>query len=359
MDRTDSTEAAAAEAAASDAAPVLVTGGTGYLGTHTVGRLLADGHRVRTTVRNLDRASEVRGAVAAAGIPAAVAEERLEIVAADLAADDGWPEAVAGCAYVLHVASPFYTVDPDHADELIGPARDGSLRVLRAARDAGVRRVVLTSSFAAIGYSPKPDDTYDESDWTNPDDTDSPYIKSKAIAEAAAWDFVRSEGGGLELTVINPTGIFGPVLSPRLSSSIGLVKAMLDGTHPPVPHLYFGVVDVRDVADLHVRAMTHPKAAGERFLATSGDAISYRQLSEILAEHYGSRGGALPVSELTDDQLREAARTMPALRDAVLRAGRIPVMNTAKVRDLLGWTPREPAETIIETAESLLALPAA
>jgi dihydroflavonol-4-reductase len=340
-------------------APVLVTGGTGYLGTHTVARLLAGGHRVRTTVRGLDRAGEVHAAVAAAGIPAAVADERLEIVPADLAEDAGWPEAVAGCSYVLHVASPFYTVDPEHADELIGPAREGTLRVLRAARHAGVRRVVLTSSFAAIGYSPKPDDTYDESDWTDPADSASPYIKSKVIAEAAAWEYVRGEGAGLELTVINPTGIFGPVLSPRLSSSVAMVKMMLDGTHPPVPRVYFGVVDVRDAADLHVRAMTHPKAAGERFLASSGEAISYRQLSEIIAEKLGPRAGAgLPVDELTEEQLREAASTMPALRDAVRLVGRIPVLRTEKARELLGWTPRDRDETLLETAESLLKLAA-
>jgi dihydroflavonol-4-reductase len=337
-------------------APVLVTGGTGFLGTHTVARLLADGYRVRTTVRSLERADEVRAAMATAGIPAQVADERLEIVAADLSADAGWPEAMAGCTYVLHVASPFYTVDPEHADELIGPARDGSLRVLRSARDAGVRRVVLTSSFAAIGYTRKADETYDETDWTNPDDSQSPYIKSKAIAERAAWDFVQNEGGGLELTVINPTGIFGPVLSPRLSSSIALVKAMLEGTHPPVPRMYFGVIDVRDAAELHVRAMTEPKAAGERFLATS-EAISYRQLSEILVERLGGKVSTLlPVAELTSEQVREAARSNSALSDAVYHDGHIPIMRTGKVRDVFGWTPRDPADTIADTAESLLAL---
>ena len=336
---------------------VLVTGRTGYLGTHTVAQLLADGYDVRTTVRDLDRADEVHAAVAAAGIPAQVARERLEIVAADLAADEGWPEAVADCTYVLHVASPFYTADPEHADELIGPARDGSLRVLRAARDADVRRVVLTSSFAAVGYSPKADDTYDESDWTDPDDSQSPYIKSKAIAEAAAWDFVRREGEGLELAVINPTGIFGPVLSPRLSSSVALVKAMLDGTSTPMPRLYFGVVDVRDTAALHVRAMTNPKAAGERFLATSGEPITYRQLSEIIVDRFGPGISGLPIVEMSDDQVREAARTVPALRDAVTRLGKIPVIKTDKAREILGWAPRSVTETIIDTATSLLAHP--
>lgn len=336
--------------------PVLVTGGTGFLGTHTVARLLADGYRVRTTVRTLDRDDEVRAAVAAAGISPDVARHRLEVVAADLADDAGWPEAVKGCAYVLHVASPFYTVEPERAQELIGPARDGALRVLGAARDAGVRRVVMTSSFAAVGYSPKPGDTYDESDWTDPADSESPYIKSKAIAEAAAWDFVRREGSGLELTVINPTGIFGPVLSPRLSSSVALIKSMLDGTLTAVPRVYFGVVDVRDTAELHVRAMTSPEAAGGRFLASSGDSISYRRLSEIVADRLGSRVSGLPISELTDDQVREAARTVPAMRDAASRLGQIPVVKTDKAREVLGWAPRGVPETIAATAESLLEL---
>lgn len=337
-------------------APVLVTGGTGFLGTHTVARLLADGYRVRTTVRTLDRADEVRAAMAKAEIPAQTAQDRLEIVGAELEADEGWSAAVAGCSYVLHVASPFYTVDPEHAQELIGPARDGSLRVLRAARDAGVRRVVLTSSFAAVGYSPKAGDTYDESDWTDPEDSPSPYIKSKAIAEAAAWDFMRREGGGLELTVINPTGIFGPTLSPRLSSSMAMVKSMLDGTLRSMPRVYFGVVDVRDAAEVHVRAMTNPKAAGERFLASSGQAISYRRLSEIIAERLGPRAGNLPIDETADEQVREAARTIPAMRDAASRLGDIPVIKTGKAGEVLGWAPREVADTLEDAAQSLLEL---
>ena len=337
-------------------APVLVTGGTGFLGTHTVARLLADGYRVRTTVRSLDRTDEVLGALAKAGIPAQTVRERLEIVAADLGDDAGWPEAAAGCVYVLHVASPFYTVDPERAQELIGPARDGSLRVLRAARAAGVRRVVLTSSFAAVGYSPKPGHTYDESDWTDPDDSPSPYIKSKAIAEAAAWDFVRREGGGLELTVINPTGIFGPALSPRLSSSMAMVKSMLEGTLTSMPRVYFGVVDVRDAAAVHVSAMTHPKAAGERILASSGEAISYRRLSEIIAERLGPRAGRLPIEEPSDEQVREAARTVPALRDAASRLGIVPVIKTDKAREIFGWAPRDVADTLEDTAKSLLEL---
>jgi nucleoside-diphosphate-sugar epimerase len=333
---------------------VLVTGGTGYVGAHVVGRLLRDGYRVRTTVRSLDRAAEVRAALEVFG---AAPDGRLEIVAADLAADGGWEAAVAGCAHVLHVASPFPAARPAHDDDVIVPARDGALRVLRAARDGGVRRVVLTSSFAAVGYSRKADGrAYDETDWADPADDNSAYVRSKAIAERAAWDFVAAEGGGLELAVVNPTGIFGPVLGPRLSASAGMVKAMLAGAMASVPPLYFGVVDVRDVADLHVRAMTSPAAAGERFLASEGEAISFLGMARILAEHLGGRAARVPSRELTADEVREAARTDPSMREAAGRLGEIPVVNTGKARTVLGWEPRDTATTIVDTAESLFRL---
>ena len=183
--------------------------------------------------------------------------------------------------------------------------------------------------------------------------------KQNTEQSAASWEFVREQGGGLELTVVNPTGIFGPVLSPRLSSSVALVKAMLEGSAPPMPRVYFGVVDVRDVADIHIRAMTHPKAAGERFLAGSEISITYRQLSEIIAERLGERLGEraarLPVRELTDDQVRAAASTNTAMRDAALRLGRAAVIRTSKARDVLGWMPRPMADTLAETAQSLRA----
>jgi nucleoside-diphosphate-sugar epimerase len=328
---------------------VLVTGGSGYLGSHVVRQLRGEGHRVRTTVRSLGRAADVRAMVADR-------EGRLEIVSADLSADDGWADAVAGCTYVLHVASPFPAVQPDNPDEVIRPARDGALRVLRAARDAGVQRVVLTSSFAAVGYSHKPGSEYDETDWTDPADDNSPYVKSKAIAERAAWDFVEAEGGDLELAVINPTGIFGPLLGPHLSASPGLVKAMLDGAMPVVPPVYFGVADVRDVADIHIRAMRHPAAAGERFLASSGEAISFLQMAQILAKHLGDAAAKVPTQELTADQVREAAKSNPALKDAANRLGKIPVLHTEKAREMLGWAPRAPESTIVETGESLIRL---
>ncbi|MFE6960142.1 SDR family oxidoreductase [Streptomyces sp. NPDC057696] len=325
---------------------VLVTGGSGHVGSHVIKQLLDEGFQVRTTVRSPGRADEVRAMVGPRS-------GRLEVAQADLDDDAGWADAVDGCTYVVHVASPFPPAQPDDPDELIVPARDGALRVLRAARDAGVKRTVLTSSFAAVGYSRKPGDDCDETDWTDPSDDNTPYVRSKAIAERAAWDFIEAEGGGLELAVINPSGIFGPLLGPHLSASTGLVRAMLDGSMPVVPPVYFGVVDVRDVADLHVRALTHPAAAGERFLASDGPAISLLQLARILREHLGDAAALAPTRELTPDELREAAVGNPALRDAVRQLGRIPVLRTEKARTVLGWAPRDTATTVIDTAKSL------
>jgi dihydroflavonol-4-reductase len=221
---------------------VLVTGGSGFLAGHVIRGLLDDGYRVRTTLRSLDREAEVRERIDRdAG--------ELSFAAADLMSDGGWAAAVAGCDYVLHVASPFPPQQPENEDDLIVPAREGTLRVLGAAAAAGVQRVVVTSSFAAIGYSPKPSGLpYDESDWTDATGRQSPYVKSKTLAERAAWDFAAQHPDGQELTVINPVGIFGPVLGPDLASSVGIIQILLDGRLPLVPRSSFAVVDVRDVA---------------------------------------------------------------------------------------------------------------
>ena len=237
-------------------ARVLVTGGTGFVGAHCLVSLLAAGHETRTTVRDLAREKDVRAMLRQGG--AGDVGARLSVFRADLLADAGWAEAAAGCDYVLHVASPFPSTLPKDENELIAPARDGALRVLKAARDAKVKRVVLTSSFAAIGYGGKGrTDAYTEKDWTDVNDPSvRPYPKSKTIAERAAWDFIAREGGGLELAVVNPVGIFGPVLGPDYSTSIVLVKRLLDGSLPGCPDIWFGCVDVRDVVDLHLKAMT-------------------------------------------------------------------------------------------------------
>src|ERR1700743_3481400 len=276
---------------------VLVTGGSGFLGSYCIMHLLAAGHGVRTTVRNLKREADVRAMLKQGG---AEPGSRLSFFAADLEKDAGWAQAVAGCDYVLHVASPFPAGIPKHEDELIVPAREGALRVLRASRDTGVKRVVLTSSFAAIGYGHAVQDApFTEADWTDPNDKDlGAYPKSKTLAERAAWDFIAKEGRGLELAVVNPVGIFGPVLGADYATSILLVQRLMDGAMPGCPKLYFGAVDVRDVADLHVRAMTYLEAKNERFLAVAGDFLSIVEIAKVLKSRMGAAGRRLTTRAL-------------------------------------------------------------
>ncbi len=334
---------------------VLVTGGSGFVGSHVILKLLAAGHEVRTTVRSLSREAEVRATLAAAGTDAG---DRLSFFAADLEKDDGWAEAAAGCDYVHHVASPFPTAQPKDEDELIRPAREGTLRVLRAARDAGVKRIVVTSSFAAVGYGQGQRDTpYTEADWTDPDGPAvQPYMKSKTLAERAAWDFIAREGNGMELAVVNPVGIFGPALNGDLSTSIFLVKTMIEGKMPGTPRLYLGVVDVRDVADLHLRAMTDPAAAGERFLAVAGEAMSFHQMAAVLRERLGPAAAKVPKRQLPDWLIRVLAIFNPLAREAVPRLGIKASASNEKARRVLGWTPRSNEESIVASGESLIAL---
>ena len=310
---------------------VLVTGGSGYLGTQLTAALLRDGRQVRVTVRSLDREGEVRAAVRRGGAD----DSRLEFVAAGLTADQGWAAAAAGCEEVHHTASPM--IQSDDPNEVIVPARDGTLRVLRAARDAGARRVVLTSSFAAVGYSPKPGAEYTEADWTDPGTPGLPaYPLSKTIAERTAWDFINREGGDTELVTVNPTFILGPTLTTQARSSLQLIKAMLDGTMPVVRRQRFGVADVRDVADLHIRAMAAPGAAGKRYLALAdGPTISFLQLAQILRERLGPLAKRVPTEEAPGP---EPARL---------------IIHNDRAKQELGWRPRPAETTIVETAESL------
>jgi dihydroflavonol-4-reductase len=333
----------------------LVTGGSGFLAGYCIIQLLDAGYDVRTTVRNVAREAAVRATLASAGVEPGA---RLSFAAADLERDAGWAEAVAGCEYVLHVASPFPAGVPKNDDELIVPARDGALRVLRAARDAGVKRVVLTSSFAAVGYGHAPQEKpFDETDWTDLSaDGLSAYVKSKTIAERAAWDFIAKEGGTLELSVVNPVAIFGPVLAPDLSTSIAGVQRLMDGTVPGSPRLYFGVVDVRDTADLHVRAMTNPAAKGERFLAASGAVLSMLEMAKILKERLGVRARRVPTRQLPDWLFRLAALRDPMLQTVVPELGRMKGVSGEKATRVLGWSPRSREDALVATAESLYRL---
>lgn len=333
---------------------VLVTGGSGFVGAHCILQLLDAGHRVRTTVRSLEKEPAVRAMLSAGG---ADLRDRLAFVAADLTSDSGWDEAVAGCDYVLHVASPFPTGVPEHEDDLIVPARDGALRVLRAARDAGVKRVVLTSSFAAIGYGRGDStQTYTEDSWTDTSADVGAYVKSKTIAERAAWDFIANEGGSLELSVVNPVGILGPVLGPDMSTSIQIVKRLMDGAMPGLPDLSFPLVDVRDVADLHLRAMTDPAAKAERFLAVAGDTMTMKAIGEVLRARMGEAAKRVPTRVLPNWMVRATALFDRSLKQITPDLGRHKNATHEKATRVLGWSPRSNDDAIVATAESLVNL---
>jgi len=339
---------------------VLVTGGSGFIGAHCVVQLLQAGYRVRTTVRSFTREPEVRAMLKVGGAdPQSFPADALSFVAADLTADAGWAEAVEGCTYVLHVASPFPLGVPKHEDDLIIPAREGALRVLRASRDAGVKRVVMTSSFAAIGYGHKPqDEPFDETNWTDVHGEGvSAYAKSKTLAERAAWDFIAKEGGALELSVINPVGVFGPALGPDYSTSIVLVERLMNGAVPGLPRISFGAVDVRDVAELHLRAMVHPAAKGERFLAIAGEFLSFLDIAKILKRRLGSKAKRVPLRQLPDWILRVAVLFDPSIKLILHELGKKQKSATnAKAKRILSWTPISNEDSIVASAESLIQL---
>ncbi|MEU7863687.1 aldehyde reductase [Nonomuraea sp. NPDC049141] len=337
-------------------AEVLVTGGTGYIGSWCILALLEAGHSVRTTVRSLSREPELRAMLQRGG---AASDAPLRVVTADLTQDAGWPQAVQGCDAVLHVASPTLTSSPRSDDEMVTPARDGVLRVLRASRDAGVRRVVLTSAIGAIAYGhPDRDTPFTEDDWTNVDAGIEPYQKSKTLAERAAWDFASKQGNGLELATVNPTGVLGPVLGPDFSPSLGLIQRMLDGSIPVNLKFASGYVDVRDVADLHLRAMTDPAAAGQRFIATSGRSLWVRDVAAILHQRFGKKADHVPTREMPVWAARGLSLIKPELRPLRALLGKNLDATSDKAQRLLDWKPRPIEDTIAETAESLLALKA-
>jgi dihydroflavonol-4-reductase len=329
---------------------VLVTGGSGFLGGWCVVELLRRGYTVKTTVRSLAREAEVRAAVASVVDP----DDRLAVLAADLTRDDGWPEAVEGCDYVLHVASPFPPKQPKDPDELILPAREGTLRVLRAGLNAGVKRIVVTSSIAAIRLSKdaaaRP---LNEGDWTDPDSPGlTPYVRSKAIAELAAWDLVRERGEEDRLAVVNPGAIIGPVLNDDLSYSLQAVQRLLGGT-PGVPRLGFSLVDVRDVADLEIRAMTAPEAGGERFIAVTRF-LWMAEIGEVLRERLGEEAAKVPTRTIPNLLVRGMALFDPGIRSVVGGLGKRTELSSEKARSVLGWAPRPIESTIAETGETLI-----
>lgn len=328
---------------------VLVTGASGYIAGFTIRQLIAEGWDVRGTVRSLARAAEVRAAL---GVGAA----QLPLVAADLTADTGWAEAVAGCDYMLHIASPLPGGPVKSDDELIVPARGGALRALKAARDAGVRRVVMTSSTAAVCYGMDGNrQVFTEADWTDPRHPDTyPYVRSKVIAERAAREFMALEGGDMEFCTINPGAVLGPVFGRDFSTSLEIVRKLLSGALPGLPRFGFPIVDVRDIANAHVLAMTSPVANGERFLCT-GDFLWMADIAAILREELGNDARRVPTHRLPDFIVRLASLFDPEVRTVVSELGRERICDCSHARSVLGWTSRPARETIRDTARSLIA----
>ncbi len=334
-----------------DEKTVLVTGGSGFLGSWCVIELLRRGHRVRTTVRNLDREPQVRAAVGSEVDPG----DRLTFHAADLLRDEGWEEAVDGCDHVLHVASPFPPAQPKDPDELIVPARDGTLRVLRASLASGVERVVITSSVAAVAGSARPlSEKRTEEDWTDlSSDELSPYVRSKTIAERAAWDLAREGGDEGRVAVVNPGAILGPVLSEDRSFSLQAIERLLRGM-PGVPRIGWSFVDVRDVADLQIRALAAPGAGGERFIAVERF-MWMAEVAEVLREELGSAAAKVPSRSVPNIAVRAMALFDPGVRGVVGQLGRRIEYSSEKAKTLLGWAPRPTRDTVLDTARSMLA----
>ncbi len=335
-----------------DTQTVLVTGASGFIAKHCVKKLLDEGFAVRASLRTPSRANEVRAAVD----PEGKAGERLSFVTLDLGADEGWDEAMQGCTYVHHVASPFPAAEPKDEDELIRPAREGALRALHAAARAGVKRVVLTSSVAAVAYGRTPqeeaaqaDKVFSEADWSNPDGPISAYAKSKTLAERAAWDFINSdEAGAMELSVINPGGVLGPLLDKGFSTSGQIVSRLIDGKVPACPRLNWSLIDVRDVADAHFEAMLRPEAAGKRFILVAENAWMI-DVSRALAE----AGFKTPQRQLPDFVLRLMARFDKSLALVVSGLGKQTRFDNTRLREVLGITPRSVGEMAVAMAQTM------
>jgi nucleoside-diphosphate-sugar epimerase len=330
------------------AGTVFVSGGSGYIAGFLIRQLVAEGWTVHTTIRNLAKEGEVRASLG-------VDDSKVRFFAADLMADAGWAEAMAGCSHAAHVASPLPANAPQHEDELIVPARDGALRALRAAKAAGVRRFVMTSSMAAVAYG-HDKAMFTEADWTDATSPDAyPYVRSKTIAERAAREWVAAEGGGIEFCSVNPALVLGPLQSGDFSTSLEAIKKMLEGSLPGMPNLGFGVVDVRDVADMHVRCLNTPGLANERFLC-SGPFMWMHEIAAILKAGLGPQARKVPSLRLPNWLVRIFARFDPVVRQVVSELGRSRAADTSHAKEKLGWVARPVEETILETARDMIRL---
>ena len=332
------------------AGTVFVSGGSGYIAGFLIRQLIDAGWSVHTSIRDLAKESAVRATLA-------VDNSKLKFFAADLTSDAGWAEAMAGCSHVAHVASPLPTDAPKHEDELIVPARDGALRALKAAKAAGVKRFVMTSSMAAIAYGHgRSKSVFTEADWTDPTSPDAyAYVRSKTIAERAARDWVAAEGGDMEFVTVNPSLVLGPLQSGDFSTSLEAIKKLLEGSMPGMPNLGFGIVDVRDVADMHVRCLTAPNMAGERFIC-SGPFLMLDEVAAILREGLGPQARKVPKLKLPNWLVRIAARFDPVIGQVIGELGKRRESPPIHAREVLGWVPRPVEESILDTARDMIRL---
>lgn len=335
---------------------MLVTGGTGFVALHCIAQALAAGYQVRTTVRSAGKKDTILKGLANAKPP--VDATKLEFVTADLLKDDGWNEAVEGVQLVLHVASPFPAKQPRDENDLIRPAVDGTLRVLKAAKAAGtVTRVVVTSSVAAVAYGVAFENgrTFTEEDWSDPQGRSiTPYAKSKTLAEKAAWEFIENDGGGMELATVNPVGIYGPALVlPNESTTCNAVKDMLSGKYPMLPNVSFGVVDVRDVAALHMLAATRPEAKGQRFIANAdGGSRTLIDMAKDLREGLGARASKLTTRAMPDFLIKPLSYVIPDLKAVSQEIGKLRLFSNDKAKTVLGWNPKSAAEATVSCGQA-------
>ena len=332
---------------------VLVTGGSGFIGSHCIIKLAAAGYNVKATVRDLSRTNKLNQVIQN-GLEKYEGQKDLSIDwrVANLMEDSGWEEAMQGCDYVLHVASPVAMELPKDEDEMIRPAVDGTMRVLKAASKAGVKRVVITSSVASITYGTNKQGNFNEDDWTDPSKkTTNVYAKSKTLAEKAAWEFIESDSSGMELATILPSMVFGPILEEDFGVSVGAVIDMMNGKYPIVPDWDMGVVDVRDVASLEVLAMTKPEAAGKRFVC-SADNILMKDQNNYLIGLYPNLAKRIPTRGPPNWFIKFLSLFMPALKMTAESVGKVRKMDSSRARETLGWKPRSAKEAIKSAAES-------
>lgn len=337
----------------SAARSVLLTGASGYIAKHIALRLLEEGHTVRGSVRATDREHEIADAVRP-HLSDPAAENRLRFVELDLMSDGGWAGAAEGMDVLIHTASPVPLEQPQNEDDIVRPAVDGTLRALRAAKAAGITRVVLTSSIAAVGESEgvPAGRLYDESDWSDPDWPEiTPYAKSKTLAERAAWDFVRTQAPDMHLTVINPGLVIGPPLDSHIGTSLALVQRILHSKNPAVPNIGFALVDVRDIAAMHVRAIATPQSIGARHLGVSGF-LWFPEMAAVLAAQYPDRN--IVTRRAPNAAVRMLAQVDSAARTAVPLLDIRREFTSARAREVFGMDFIPADEALRATAQFLI-----